>query len=287
MKEYIFGSQYYWLQALVNDEGKVLAYGVTTRDVNFNPSFKILDGLYYADKADPTNFNKAKDGSMVITLGKTKFDEIDSEPENIFFSLGAHDFYYHEEYYFGNPGKYQSYFFAANESGYLDVDYSNLPETTKDFEVKPSATSTSKFRENSIINTFYVTAPMEGYSNESIRKYFVGPDYNQVRVIPESLVTKEQGMATQKNKISKLSPEINIENVIEIFGKPLVINNEPTLSIRDDLTLDQKFEKEHPLSPTKDLTSRVCSLVTIDDLFSKITRVCIQLKWEGLFNKNK
>lgn len=242
VKEYIFGSKYYYVQALTDSANKVLAYGITTRDKNFIPSFTILQDLYYADPKNPSDETKLKSGAEIITLGKTKFSDIGT-PDNIFAYLGVHDFYYHEEYYYGNPGNYQSFFFAANESGYLDVDNDSLDFFLSNKKIDPMDSTVVTFRKNSIINTIYITAPGEGFDNVMLRKYLVGPDYNQVRAISESAMQDVADVQAEYKKLLKLSSGVDLENFIAILGRPLIVNDEPTFNIRTDKTLNQQFDE--------------------------------------------
>ena len=239
VKEYIFATQYYYVQVLADVSNKVLVYGVTTRDANFNPSFTMAPDLMYADSDNPNDSSKYKSGATVIILGKTKFGDVKDAPQNIFAYLGAHDFYYHEEYYYGNPANYQSYFLAANHSGYLNTDDNDL-SFFNNSKIDPSDPTVIKFRSNSVVNTFYVTAPMEGIDNTMLREYLVGPDYNQVRAIPETLMRDNSSKFTQINRLSKLSTDVDIENIISVLGKPLIINVDPTFAVRTDPTLKQQ-----------------------------------------------
>lgn len=243
IKEYIFGFKYYYVQALTDSTNKVLAYGVTTRDKDFMPTFTILENLYYADPDNPGDETKLVSGAKTIILGKTKFSDI-GVPDNIFGYLGAHSFYYHEEYYYGNPGNYQSYFFAANESGYLEVDDESSDFLSSDLKINQENMQVLTFRKNSTINTIYVTAPGEGFDNLVLRKYLIGPDYSQVRAISESLTSNISDIKTEYKKISRLSPGVDIENFIAILGRPLFVNNEPEFSLRNDKTLDQRFDEQ-------------------------------------------
>lgn len=96
-------------------------------------------------------------------------------------------FFYGERYYFGNPGNYETYFFSTNESGYMnDYDWATLIEAKTESIDDPMIQS---FRENAIINTYAIAAPIAyqrdigfiGFGSSS--EFFIGPDYNQVRLI--------------------------------------------------------------------------------------------------------
>lgn len=175
-------------------------------------------------------------------MGKTRFSDIGT-PDNIFANLGAHDFYYHEEYYYGNPGNYQSYFFAANESGYLDVN-NNALDFFWNEKIDSNDSQVITFRKNSTINTIYITAPGEGFDNIVLRKYLIGPDYYQVKIIPESSMPDVVDISTEYKKLSKLSTNVDLENIIAILGRPLIVNDKPTFDIRTDKTLNQQFNEK-------------------------------------------
>lgn len=172
-KEYVFVNKYFYVQAITDTEGQVQRYAVTTRDKEFNPSFKLFDG-------------------QEIVLGKSHFSDI--ECGKITSLWGAHDFHYDEEFYFGNPGNYQSFFFALNESGYPGIEHEDDDNFAFPIEIestKPSCDdgAVQKFRKKAIINTYAVTAPYVGFSEESDEEatslgFGIGPNYNQVRILP-------------------------------------------------------------------------------------------------------
>lgn len=232
IKEYVFGSQYYWVQALVDDTDKVVAFGVTVRSKDFQPKFTILRGLYYVtDKVDPTDQSKWVSGEKNIILGKTTFSDLNEIPDDIVYLEGFHDFYYHEEYYFGNPELYQSIFLAVNAGGYYEYEF-------EPFNI-------IKYREVEPINTFYITAPKVGLNNASIRKYLIGVDYDQVRAIPESAFRNNKPLSQQIKDVQSLSSSVTLESFKKILGEPLVINNHPINSVRTDVTVEERWNDAH------------------------------------------
>ncbi|MBU0999029.1 hypothetical protein KKG24_01840 [Patescibacteria group bacterium] len=247
--EYIFGSQNYYVQALTNTQNKVIAYAVTTRDENFNPIITILQNAGYTK--DGIN----KMATTNIKLGKDTFSSLNRDPDNIyldkpdniFATVGARRFYYQEEYYFGNPGNYQSYFFVINDGGL--ENYDSLPSAMFDFDNKkldPSDPEIVEFRNNSVFNTFQITSPGEGWNNKELRKYMAGPDYDQMRVIPESVLNSKYSKEEQLKNINKLSTEVDIQVFIDLLGKPIVVNSEPTVFLRDgDKTVSERFDEEY------------------------------------------
>jgi len=175
LTEYIFVNKYCFVQALTDKNDQVLAYSITTRKSDFNPRLML-------------NINPVVD----VTLGKTKFKELpDVRVDNIVSYLGAHDFYYHEAYYFGNPGNYQTFIFTLNESGYAGIEeelefYTFIPPS-KDFKEKIliSDPEIQEFRNEAIINTFTVSSPGK-FFGESLNNFRFGPDYNQIRILPRN-----------------------------------------------------------------------------------------------------
>lgn len=230
VKEYIFGNQYFYLQVLTDPPGRVLAYGVTTRKADFNPSFKILKTAFTASKESPENLIAL---AFNITLGKTHFSDFPHSPEDIIAYLGARRLYYHEEYYFGNPGEYQSYFIGVNDSGYVDINNDSLAFFNND-RIDTDDETVANFRKSSTVNTFLITFPF-GVFESALRKYLIGPDFDQVRVISDAALITKESRHSLLNKLKSLSTEVNIQLYINRFGQPLIINDHPFLEIRNNL----------------------------------------------------
>jgi len=164
-KQYIFVDKLFYIDALTDTDNKVLAFSVTTRKSNFNPTLKL--GPYSLDGK-----------KIVIKLGKSKFSELYSLPGGgkINSSVGAHNFYYVEEYYFGNPGNYQSYAFSINQAGFTDAPLGKLIEISKE------QSWDQEFRKNAVINTYTITEPLKNLADIGITM-FPGVDYFQVRIM--------------------------------------------------------------------------------------------------------
>ncbi len=220
IKEYIFGNKYFWLQIITDQNNKTLAYGVTTRVSDFNPEFEIPVCSYNNKKDDCIPYNK-------VILGKTKFSDIPIEPESAYAFQGVNRIYYDEEYWFGNPGYYQSYFIGLNDSGYI----SKYPILFDFIQSKPGPASYLDLsnqnlqikRGDMIVNTFFVTSPSVKYTHEIINSIAIGPNLSDVRVLPENLIntnTKQESIEMLK----KLSSNLNIDSIKVIFGEPLLVN---------------------------------------------------------------
>lgn len=108
LKEYIYVDPSYYVQAITDIHDKVLAYTVTSREIEFNLSFKPL-----SDKNE-------------IILNQTNFYTIRSEFEPLlvchYFVGNTSPTYYFEQYYFGNPGLYQTYLLGINDAGQIKLD---------------------------------------------------------------------------------------------------------------------------------------------------------------------
>ncbi len=192
-REYIFVNQYFYAQVITDKEGKSLAYSITTRSKDFNPKITLLSG---GSTYEPST-GEEKSSELSIFLGKTNFSELDQLfGEPIYFTyVGAHNFFYSEEYSFGNPGNYQSFIFSINESGYLDIP--EIPDSFFEFQPKQSISSSDheveRFRSGAEINTFTITAPFvkgEDFLSDADKNrlggFIFGPDYNQVRILKNS-----------------------------------------------------------------------------------------------------
>ncbi|KJL04353.1 ETEC_3214 domain-containing protein [Priestia aryabhattai] len=100
-KEYIYVNDDFFVKSITDESNTVLYYGVTTRKQGFNPKLPYVFG-------------------EDLKLGKTQIGEIKATPENFVIDASSKFEYYHESYYFGNPGKYRSYLIG----GYSPSDYS-------------------------------------------------------------------------------------------------------------------------------------------------------------------
>lgn len=152
--EYIFIKNGFYVQAITNLFGKVFAYSITSS--GSHPIIEIIT---------PTIDR--------VVLGKSLFSDIASlgKPDKIINYLGAHDWFYGEMFYFGNPGAYQTYVFSNNRSGIYDFYVEEDPQS------------------NRVINTVTIFAPLINstdiglVSEDDYNNYPFGPDYNQIRTL--------------------------------------------------------------------------------------------------------
>jgi len=109
-KEYVYIDEDFFAGAVTDSHDKVLSYAIISRNLDFNPSFR-MEGLFD------------------VSLNKTVFSEWITDnffeyPHGCFRYLGAHDpLYYFEKNYFGNPGNYLTHLVGINNSAY----YKDIP----------------------------------------------------------------------------------------------------------------------------------------------------------------
>jgi len=180
--EYIYVNKYFYIQAVTDQNEKVIFYSVTTREKDFNPEIPFGD------------WDEETGKQANVILGETTFTELNDTPEIYANFRGAHNHFYTEGYWTGNPGGYRSYFFSLNESGYENQSspfMKNVPyvvSTSSIFVGQESITDPdlTSFRNESVINTFTVTAPMvriDEIGQIEPPDLLLGPDYNQVRIL--------------------------------------------------------------------------------------------------------
>lgn len=201
-KSYIFDVRPIFVAAYVDENGKVLAYSVTSPDTRINPVL-ILPSMSADSNED-----------REIILGKTRFSDLDKligEPFDIAGNCGARRISYDEQYYFGNPGNYQYFIFSFNDMGLstglwqvnengigpseaegvtllcdLSSDAPQVPsvlsgDIMQDCENCNLHTDKVKKIRQEIINTYTVTAP---FVDSSQLGQGFGPDSDQMRILP-------------------------------------------------------------------------------------------------------
>ncbi len=184
-REYIFVNELFYTQAITDNNDKVLAFSITTRSKSFNPEVPL--------------FNE-------IRLGETSFSELKKqsrlflEADHLISYLGAHDLFYSEGYYLGNPGGYQTYFFSMSRSGYINYSEYAMPPSmylseefakSKSYTINITKQDINEYvtDNTNIINTYTVVGPfVEMEQIQEIREgspffYLFGPDNNQVRLL--------------------------------------------------------------------------------------------------------
>jgi hypothetical protein len=216
VSEYVFGNQYYYLQVLTDRTDRVIAYGVTTRRADFNPEFSMHQ--------------------QRVQLGRTRFGEITSEPSNVFGYLDANRYTYHEEYYFGNPGLYQTYFVGINDSAPSTMSRGAGQVLRRDL-IDVSSPAVLEFRNESSPNTFFVSALVDWPLDDAARTYLVGPNAGQVRALPETALATDTPPERLIADLRTLTTEVTIDYYLRRFGEPLIKNADARhgLAVRDDM----------------------------------------------------
>jgi hypothetical protein len=212
-REYIFVNKYFYVQAIADSGENVLAFSVTTRSNRFNPDLKL--GPY-----------SLSGEALYIRLGKTKFAELDSfaKPTSIASSMGARRFHYYEEYYFGNPGDYQTYVFGVNDSGCppwygfnrWDTALGSRPKILDGWN-NVQQPEVLAFRTEAAINTYTVVAPL--LSLEVLRGYSFGPNFDQVRIL-------DPKRALNPSESRRMRTIINL-GPYELFKKRVALQRKP------------------------------------------------------------
>ena len=167
--EYVFVDTYFYLDVIVDPEGKVLYFALTTRDQAFNPVFK----------------NQA----FQVTLGISKYSDIPGEARAAQGCYGANWFAYYETKYFGRQGAYQEFGFGFNTAGYSDTAssvraYHGLLSTTHNCHGtlnKQEMEAVRKFSADEVFNTYAVSAP--GIRITDYAHIILGVNSDQVRVL--------------------------------------------------------------------------------------------------------
>jgi hypothetical protein len=90
-------------------------------------------------------------------------------------------------------------------------------------DFKPDSEYGKQFRQQTVINTIFVTRPLE--IKDYLKQGRIGPDLDQVRVIPVSALSTKDSSKQYEAKLQALSTEVNIEYFMQRLGDPLIIND--------------------------------------------------------------
>ena len=148
--ESIFVNRFFYVQVIVDVQGSVLLFSITTRRKNFNPVLR-------------TQF-----GDFIVQLGKTRFSILRGTGEKKPDTSGDHGAitYYSETHYLGYDGGYRDFAFTYNPNG-----YGKLAIATDDY----TGHNAKQFRDT-VINTYTVI------SKKDIPCNYFGPKHYQIRV---------------------------------------------------------------------------------------------------------
>lgn len=106
--ENIYVKPSYFLQIITNKERRVVFYSVTARDENFKPNL-------------PYGFQAFGESNSVKRLNESFFSDFPN-PESFYANFSVKFIFYEDEYYFGNPGHYKTYYLANSPAGYQGED---------------------------------------------------------------------------------------------------------------------------------------------------------------------
>ncbi len=197
----IFIDRDYYVQAITDTDGTVVAFSVTTRSRRFRPD--------YVPHHEPGPIerwrHKRSWGTryrplVKVTLGKTTFADLDPDDPDAFagprlrLKLGAHNFAYSEITYMGNPGFYQSFAWTSSDAsehaakwgdtvglydeigtGHDEWPYAGGP----DWADMPRM---QRFRRETAITTFTVIGTGLSVENYPLNRF--GPWSEEVRTVP-------------------------------------------------------------------------------------------------------
>ena len=179
-KERIYVMDSAYVQVVTNMDEAVQAYAVTFRK--------------------QTN-DKQGSGIVEISPGKTMLSKVTENSQArqkcYGFRGNTTSSFYAEEYYFGNPGLYQTYVFGVNDAGFMagtqQLGFSEGKIKTRDvfksdktgnmtFDEYDCASIPSTYRSSTPVNTYMVLAPGVQFSDIA---FPFGVDRNQLRLMPE------------------------------------------------------------------------------------------------------
>lgn len=217
-KEYFFANTNSFVQALVDSNGIVLVYSVTTRNHDYNPIIKLVNDVYSNDY-------------YFYPLGKKTFFEIsESYSGHIEYSGRRWNkgYYYIESYAGGSFKNEQSFIFSYNKNGARSVcdecDFSVFENfETHKFEHK-------YLRKTLLPNTITITAPFV----DILGKITLGPEdeYCNIANGIEDII-RVIDVETFNNVLLSLYPGISIDNFIEKLGKPIFVKEINILILED------------------------------------------------------
>jgi hypothetical protein len=148
--EHLFRGRDYWVQTVSDDAGAVGRMAITSCDPDFHPAFSGVP-----------NSSPAIDG---VVLNETHFDQTGAPPSKVhYFTSGATaNSYWYDEYYFGNPGNYKTYYVGINDACPYDApaELFVLKSDYTDARYDPADALVAQFRAAAVANTYAESAPL-------------------------------------------------------------------------------------------------------------------------------
>lgn len=144
--EYIYVNENYYVQAITDDNKKVLAFTVVSRKKDFNPILDYFGGEYTLLKSSLADVRK------------------NGSPENCYLNIPASGpFSYYEDYYYGRPGLYQTYRVGIAQAGYFNQENSKI-DFTKLIEIRNKSTNPEgidcSLLDSNFLDNMYINAVM-------------------------------------------------------------------------------------------------------------------------------
>lgn len=199
--EAIFIDRDYYVQTICDEDETVLAFSVTVRRSNFHPVFQLPPNVGWRERRrwkDQTG--EAFKPLFKLRLGRTRFAELDrGDPEefqghHFRAAIGAHNFFYSEDHYYGRPGNYQTFVFTASDAATVPPGIADLAAGIKqaggeewpdrnrhDWPDWEKLTGIQSFRRQAPVTTFTVIRAnlrLENYPSG------FGPRHDEVRALP-------------------------------------------------------------------------------------------------------
>jgi hypothetical protein len=167
--QYLFHGRDYWVQAVTDAASEtVLLMSITSCDASFQPPLKL--------------------SGTDIVLNKTKMDA-GGRPQTVRYATApaTTNSYYYDEYYFGNPGYYKTYFLGINDACPSQGTTPDLrrPFLTADYNKKafdPADATVAAFRTAAIANTYGESGIF--FDEKLLEAFMVGADRILVRTAP-------------------------------------------------------------------------------------------------------
>jgi len=177
-EEHVWVSDLCFVQAITDSKSAVVKFAVTSRRLKwpaFSPRFVMA----------PNSSEPAR-----LRLNRTRLGQL-PDPSRIYGDLGANRVSYWEEYWFGNPGDYCTYFVGNNDVAPADFPVDVLsgrraPSSRDGMQLWETGdkmdAALSEYRHRAVANTYGEAAP---YYFDTPDDASLGPDLGYVRVLPQ------------------------------------------------------------------------------------------------------